>query len=325
MKTRGLKVGMASVILALLVVLVLSSSATSLPTARSEERQTSPDGKGYRLEQDGWIYIHIEGEPYERGFQYGYLVAPELAEILANTKDLTFMDTGMEWEFFVEQAQEQFVKHLDEELQEEMRGIAEGAQEAGTDITWQEVLTWNGYEELVGYWWPNEQSQWYGQYVPQDQDHCSAFVATGSYTRDGDIVMAHNSWDHFTHGQYMNEILDLQPAEGHRMFMQSMPGLIASFTDFFVTDAGLMGTETTIGGYSQYDADEVPEFLRVRRAMQYADDLDGWVDADEEGEQRRLCQQLAAGRPEHGRDHALRTGPQVLGRRAHQGRLLCRL
>ena len=37
-----------------------------------------------------------------------------------------------------------------------MQGIADGAQAAGTEITWQEVLTWNGYEELTGYWWPNE-------------------------------------------------------------------------------------------------------------------------------------------------------------------------
>ena len=278
MKTHKRKYGMAGVILALLAVLALSAFAALAPTALSEERQTSPDGIGYRLDRDGWIYVHIEGEPYERGYQYGYLVAPELAEILANMKDLTFMGTGMEWEFFVEQAQEQFVKHLDEELEQEMKGIAKGAQEAGAEITWEEILTWNGYEELVGYWWPNQQAEWYGQYVPQDQDHCSAFVATGSYTRDGGVVMAHNSWDQFAHGQYLNVILDLQPAEGHRMFMQSAPGFIASFTDFFVTDAGLMGTETTIGGYSQYDPDEVPEFLRVRRAMQYADDLDQWVD-----------------------------------------------
>ncbi len=278
MKMRKVRYGMAGMVLAVVMVVGLSAFATSLPIARSEERQTSPDGKGYRLDRNGWIYIHIEGEPHERGFQYGYLVAPDLAEILANMKDLTFMDTGMEWEFFVEQAQEQFVKHLDDELEQEMKGIADGAQEAGTEITWEEILTWNGYEELLGYWWPNQQAEWYGQYVPQDQDHCSAFVATGSYTRDGGIVMAHNSWDQFAHGQYLNVILDLQPAEGHRMFMQSAPGFIASFTDFFVTDAGLMGTETTIGGYSQYDADEVPEFLRVRRAMQYADDLDQWVD-----------------------------------------------
>ena len=28
-------------------------------------------GKGYRYNQAGWIVVHIEGEPYERGVQHG--------------------------------------------------------------------------------------------------------------------------------------------------------------------------------------------------------------------------------------------------------------
>jgi hypothetical protein len=59
--------------------------------------------------------------------------------------------------------------------------------------------------------------------------------------------------------------------------MQSVPGYIHSMADFFVTDAGIMGTETSIGGFGDYDPNEVPEFFRVRKAMQYADDLDEFV------------------------------------------------
>ena len=36
-----------------------------------------------------------------------------------------------------------------------MKGIADGATAAGTPMTWQEVLAWNGYEELTDYWWPD--------------------------------------------------------------------------------------------------------------------------------------------------------------------------
>ena len=81
------------------------------------------------------------------------------------------------------------------------------------------------------------------------------------------MVLAHNSWNAFAQGQFYNLILDLEPAQGQRMFMQAAPGCICSFTDFFVTDAGLMGTETTIGGYGEYDPNEDPEFFRVRKAM----------------------------------------------------------
>jgi len=248
-----------------------TNGATTLETGR----EITQYGSGYRFDENGWVYVHIEGAPYERGFQHGYLVAPELKEILRSLKYLTYFDTGMEWEFFVEAAEKLFVRYTDQEFLEEIRGIADGAKAAGVDISWQEVLTWNGYEELTGYWWPNEVA---GEYAGGDNDHCSGFIAAGSATKDGKIIMAHNSWDAFEQGQFFNVILDIKPASGHRMFMQSAPGFIDSMTDFFVTEAGLMGTETTIGGFSLYDPNEVPEFVRVRKAMQYANTLDEFVE-----------------------------------------------
>ncbi|MHC4866269.1 MAG: hypothetical protein ACYTEX_19480, partial [Planctomycetota bacterium] len=35
-------------------------------------------GKGHRYDKNGWIYLHIEGKPFERGFQRGYLTADEI-------------------------------------------------------------------------------------------------------------------------------------------------------------------------------------------------------------------------------------------------------
>ena len=255
----------------------LLSGCTDVISRASDQPASGPVteyGDGYRFEQNGWVYLHIEGEPYERGFQHGYLEAPELAEIMRSVKYLTYWETGKEWEFFVQNAVDQFTNRIDKEYLDEIKGIADGAQAAGTDITWQEVLAWNGYEELLGYWWPLELA---GKYAKDDHDHCSAFIATGSATKDGRIVMAHTSWDEFAFGQFFNLILDIEPSQGHRIFMQSGAGYIDSMTDFFVTDAGLMGTETTIGGYKQYDPDEDPEFYRARKAMQYADSLDEFV------------------------------------------------
>jgi len=251
---------------------VLDTLSAPLPTPVSRETRW---GKGYRFDRDGWVYVHIEGEPHERGYQHGYLVAPELHEILRSLRYLTYWNTGKEWEFFVEAAVKLFVDKMDQEFLDEMKGIADGAEAAGVDVTWQEILAWNGYEEITDYWWPNEQE---GKFGSSENDHCSAFIATGSATEGGKVVMAHNSWNAFEFGQFANLILDIKPAAGHRMFMQADPGFIESFSDFFVTDAGLMGTETTIGGFSDYDPNETPEFVRVRRAMQYADSLDELVD-----------------------------------------------
>ena len=39
-------------------------------------------GPGFRYDDQGWIFVHIEGEPYQRGYQYGYLVADEIVEYI---------------------------------------------------------------------------------------------------------------------------------------------------------------------------------------------------------------------------------------------------
>ncbi len=48
-------------------------------------------------------------------------------------------------------AEQVFMPRAEAEFVQEIKGIADGAAAAGTDITWQEILaSWNGYEELTG-------------------------------------------------------------------------------------------------------------------------------------------------------------------------------
>ena len=39
-------------------------------------------GPGFRYDDQGWIFVHIEGEPYERGYQYGSLMPDEIVEYI---------------------------------------------------------------------------------------------------------------------------------------------------------------------------------------------------------------------------------------------------
>jgi len=105
------------------------------------------------------------------------------------------------------------------------------------------------------------------------QDHCSGFIAVGSYTKDGKIVCGHNSFDNFISGQYFNMILDITPLKGNRILMQCAPGYISSQTDYYVTSSGLMCTETTIGGFDKFVLKD-PIACRIRQAMQYSKTLD---------------------------------------------------
>ena len=86
-------------------------------------------GPAYRYPAAGWIYLHIEGKPYERGYQHGHLMAREIPEYLARCAD----DLGGEaaWGQYRLMAEAIFLRGFDREILEEMRGIAEGASDAG--------------------------------------------------------------------------------------------------------------------------------------------------------------------------------------------------
>lgn len=107
-------------------------------------------------------------------------------------------------------------------------------------------------------------------------DRCSSFIAVGSYTKDGKIVCAHNTFDNFIDGQYFNVVITILPLKGHRMMFQGAPGYIFSGTDFFTCSSGIFGTETTLGGFDAYENKD-PICCRIRQAMQYGNTLDDYV------------------------------------------------
>jgi hypothetical protein len=102
-------------------------------------------------------------------------------------------------------------------------------------------------------------------------------MAVGDWTEDGKIVCAHNSFCDYIDGQFSNIVLDLNPEKGHRFIMQTSPCWIWSGTDFFVTSKGIIGTETTIGGFLPYEK-KFPIGYRIRKAMQYGNTLDDYCE-----------------------------------------------
>jgi len=223
-------------------------------------------GEGWRLNKNGWIRVHIEGEPYQRGIQYGYLIAPELKKALKTAKYLDYHDFGKTWDFFKKSSLHLFLPKIPKEYLTEIRGIAAGARKAGVKVSWQDILAWNASNEITDYWWPNK-----------TKEHCSAFIATGSATQDGKIVLAHDNFNTMPLGEYDNIILDIKPKHGHRIIMQTKVGYIFSFTDFFETSAGIIGAETTIGDFSSFNRHGTPEFIRMRKATQYANNIKQWI------------------------------------------------
>jgi hypothetical protein len=75
-----------------------------------------------------------------------------------------------------------------------------------------------------------------------------------------------------------------------------------------------MGTETTIGGFSGYDAKKFPEFYRARAAMQYADSLDDWCRIMSEQNNGGYANSWLVGQRQTGEICRLELGLQFIGR-----------
>ena len=249
-------------------------------TLTTEQQQCV--AKGHRFERHGWIYLHVEGEANDRGFQHGYLLAPEIADGLKVTKARWEYESAMTWPWLVERASQMFAPRIDAENLAELQGIADGMTAAGHPASRDDLIAYNGIIELDSYWWPTELKKIKDAPTPAVRESCSSFIATGNMTADGNVVLGHNTMMDYN-DVFPNVIEDIVPAHGHRILWQTEPGWIHSGTDFFITDAGLVGSETTIGDFEGFETNAVPEFSRMRRATQDADSIDQWCETMKQG------------------------------------------
>ncbi|MBI1841585.1 MAG: hypothetical protein HYR88_12130 [Verrucomicrobia bacterium] len=270
----------------LLVFLALALTVAATPAAETPltSEQTGWLQKARRFERKGWVYLHMEGDARARGFQHGYLLASEIAQGLRKVKVGWEYQSAMTWPWLVEKSARMFASKIDGENLAEMEGIAAGLRAKGLTVTRDEIIAYNGIIELAGYWWPTEERKMKEERGPAHpvKESCSAFIATGSMTRDGNVVLGHNTMSGYA-DVLPNVIADIVPDHGRRILWQACAGWIHSGMDFFITDAGLVGAETTIGGFEGFDPNGVPEFTRMRRATQDATTIDEWCDIMKRG------------------------------------------
>ena len=230
--------------------------------------------------KEGWIVLKIYGEAYERGFAHGYLLKNDLQRVMyllpflvkTNLKVgmTTYLDTcKMEISPIVENSFNEFFK--------EIEGISAGAKANGLIITVDYLIAWNSYLSLYGYFVKKKtHTTKHGKHKNEPMGHCSAFIATGNATENGEIVMTHSTHCDLVSASLFNIALYVKPKDGFEFCIQTCAGFIASGSDFFVSSSGIIGTETTISGinYKPKFKGNYPYFCRIRKAIQYGKTLD---------------------------------------------------
>jgi len=260
--------------------------------------------KGYRYNTHGWIYLHIEGEPYERGYQHGYLLADEIVDMIGRWKAM--FPQKNKWKTLRLDAVRLFWPKYPDEYKQEIKGIADGVMARGSiidnsPIDYKDILTMNEmYESLSRFrrysvypfrirdsWWMGAIRQLFSNIdLITKETHmgkCSAFLATGDSTKDGGIVVGHTTfgfaksegyWWHNYICNRWNVLLDIKPTKGHRMLFSTSPGLIWSDQDFYQNEEGMILMETTLDPLGPWSRFGNPIVIRARKAIQYSDSID---------------------------------------------------
>src|SRR5438445_7820680 len=122
---------LASAILCLVPGVHLQA-ATPAADYQPDPKAVQRYGPGYRYPQAGWIVLHIEGEPYDRGVQHGRLLAPEIAaHVRCFAAEQGHKDPAAAWRQTRTLVNALFLRRYAKEYLEEMKGIADGASAAG--------------------------------------------------------------------------------------------------------------------------------------------------------------------------------------------------
>ena len=258
---------------------------TSAALSSAVDAQDARLKNAYKFTEGGWTYVHLEGTPEEVGFQHGYLMAREIEDNVHVYTVTGPHEDKRPWSFFRDSAKNVLWPHIEPEYQEELKGIVEGLHAQGSKLDLWDIVALNGDIELSNYYLPtlNKKEGKPNPPAAVAPGKCSAFIATGSATKDGKIVIAHSNWSTYAEGERWTVVFDIEPKSGQHFMMDGEPGVITSQDDFGVNAAGLMITETTLPMAKGFDVEGVPEFERSRKAMQYATSIDEYAEIMRKG------------------------------------------
>ena len=232
----------------------------------------------HRTDVNGWIRLHLEGNPSEIGYSHGFLLANEISEAVRLSKAYVKHVYNRSWSFFRKSADELYIPKLPHDQKEEMKGILNGVRKRNIrnlDLT--DIVAINGLLDTFSYHYWIEKK---GKTQNGPGGHCSAFIATGRATKNHDIVIAHNTWLGYVLSSTYNILIDIRPSQGNDVLFQSWPGSIqGSGIDWYINSNGLMVTNTTIGGICTFKEEGTPYFVRARKAIQEARSIDQWLKA----------------------------------------------
>ena len=150
-----------------------STLSTDVKALESNEQHAQYYAEGCSYYINGWIYLSIKGDPYDRGYQHGYLLADEIVDHMNRWSNMIHNHpqihrlgrssqesyeriSAIWWTFCKQQISRIYSDKYDEyeEYKEEMQGIADGVRAQGGTIhgnmvDYEDILTINEMYEFL--------------------------------------------------------------------------------------------------------------------------------------------------------------------------------
>lgn len=202
-------------------------------------------GKSYFKEEKGVKILHIKGKPYAMGYQHGYLLANKIDLMINRSLLATAAYVASQTGCDIKRAEEllwigqkKAEPFIPAEQKMEMKGIADGAKDAGANIDLSDILLWNtNYDQWCIYCHPHYwQCDGFEKNEPAAPGRtsiagCSSFCAWDEWAGgDGRLIFGKNE-DNFN----MPEQLD------NRMMVVADPE--GGFGHAFMTYPGMIGLD----------------------------------------------------------------------------------
>lgn len=214
----------------------------------------------------GWIQIIVSGNAYDIGLSHGQQLREHIAKIPSVLRHVIKTQLKpVTYKKYMADCTRLIGPLICPSIKEELNGMVAGAN--NPEITYDVLLGWNSFLSMCTYY-------------EQNHGRCCAFIATGSATKDGKILMAHNTHSDYKTGALLCVAQDTRPSDGNRFIMQTAPGLVCSSADWFICANGIVGCETTISNLNykpDFKPGFTPYFCRIRKAMQYGESIDDFI------------------------------------------------
>lgn len=261
------------------------------------DRTYAPDGIGYLgVNSDGKKLLHVEGSPYDMGYQHGYLCAEGVSHMASIEFWGGLIIHMLELDVTIDQllqlvGGEAGVKVLvnllyipieksirdgevPEEFLEEVNGIVDGANDAGYPVDYKSVMMNNlAFDAILGIGYPI-----IAPLIPlaiplMPVPHaCNAFVATGKATVDGRTLMGRDFM--FGNGVYYKYglIIEYVPDTGNRFVSVMAPSFVGTAAG--MNDRGIgIGIDMVPSGNNNVNALGMGGLLINRYVLQHTSEL----------------------------------------------------